>query len=151
MNQEPQLTDRSDYLPLTPKELLRRSVLKLATQPVDSLEGQTVAVIKRGYRRLPGTRFLVAEIIAPTQRLSRNLQILLPECVLTLSVYTSGRDGYADSVTISGGTDGTVIGDIGGQEIDAMNPDEEDRFIQMFYNKYHLNDVLHLRATSRTT
>lgn len=140
MSAETQPTDRSDRQPLSPREVLRQTILNLATEPVDVEDDRQFAVIRRGYLRVPGIRFLVAEITAPTQHLSQDTRLLFPDHILQLFVYNTEGNGSVNSISMSGGTDGSVIGIIGERKFDNIDPSAEEKFIQDFFANNHLND-----------
>lgn len=137
MTQEPQPRDDSDHAPLSHKELLRQIILDLAIQPVESSHG----TIARGEHRLPGAKFIIAEIVTTPSHFEPELRRLLPERLLTVSVYDSTDKGTVDSITMSDGSDQTVIGELAGREIDSLTPDQEEQFIKNFYVKHRLHDL----------
>jgi hypothetical protein len=141
--------DRSDFVPLSFKELLRSLILDLATQSVKPVGNQIIAVVKRGDVRLSDTRRLEVEIAAPTQQIQRDIRILLPDSILTLSIYN--KTECVASITISGDTDSTVVGDRGDKKFNSMSPSEEEVFVEMFFADYELEKIFPLRTTQQNT
>lgn len=133
MTQESQPQDISDNPPLSPRDLLRGIILDLATEPVDSPDG----TILRGEHRLPGAKFMIAEILTSPTQLEPDVRRILPERLLKLSVYDSTGDGSVDSITMSDDSDQTVIGEQDGREIDSLTPQEEEKFVRQFYIRHH--------------
>src|ERR1035437_9141054 len=108
MDKRPQLTDRSDHLPLSPKDELRQFIKSIAVAE----GGDTSQVVNQGIRWLsPETHpdtYLVAQIIDLPILPEENRNGVLPEQVLTLEVYDDKTGKIVEDITISGGADDVV-------------------------------------------
>ncbi|MBC7869069.1 hypothetical protein H7X69_02735 [Candidatus Saccharibacteria bacterium] len=142
MNKEPQPGDRSDIFPPPSKELLRQIVLEI----VNREDSTVIDVCKWGIVKYSPERFVVAEIFEAQRIFSKEMLQILPDSLLKLSAYNSEGEGSVESVTISGSSDDTVVGDIGEQAFDNMSLQAEDKFITNFFERNRINKLLELLA-----
>jgi len=153
MNQEQQPPDRSDAPPLSPKELMRQTVVLLANRedinPTD-VEAWNINedAAKWGALRFGPwgpTKFLVAQIRDPrlivSTPLSEPLLNWLPN-LLTLTVYDSSGKGSSESIMMSDDVDSVVIADVGDREINDLSLAAEDEYIRDFFERHHINERL---------
>ena len=153
MNEEQQPPDRSDAPPLSPKELMRQTVVLLANRedinPAD-VEGWNIDedATKWGALRFGPwgpTKFLVAQIRDPRLIISEPLlKPFLNWCpnLLTLTVYDSSDKGSSESIMMSDDVAGVVIADVGDREINDLPPAAEDEYIRDFFERHHINERL---------
>ena len=160
--------DPSDYLPLSARELLRRSVINLATIPEDD---PTSSVIRWGCMLQKGARFLLAQITSASRLIQDDI-VDEPSSDHVLELYacdSSGnkvkkgerKKGDGKNQTARGSfqvlklSSEGVVGIIDGQEVTFDNTPEgkaaEEEFIQRFYTDNRLNDIPRLRMAPRTT
>ena len=156
MNTEQQPPDRSDVLPLSPKELMRQTVVLLANQeditPTD-VESWNLDedVTNWGYLRfgpLGPTKFMVAQIrdarLITSEPVPEPLLNLLPN-LLTLTVYDSSSKGSSEAVMMFDDSIGAVTANVDGKEINdliKLSPTAEDEYIRDFFERHHINERL---------
>lgn len=141
--------DRSDIPPLSPKELMRQTVVLLANReditPAD-VENWNIDVdaTKWGVLRfgpLGPAKFLVAQIRDPRLIISEPL-LNWSSNLLALTVYDSSDKGSSESVMMSDDVAGVVIADVGDIEINNLSPTAEDEYIRDFFERHHINERL---------
>lgn len=156
MNTERQPPDRSDAPPLSPKELMRQTVVLLANHKIitpTDVESWNLKedATKWGILRfgpLEPTKFMVAQIrdarLITSEPVSEPLLNLLPN-LLTLTVYDSSGKGSSEAVMMFDDSIGAVTADVGDEEINdliELSPTAEDEYIQDFFDRHHINQRL---------